>query len=127
MASLTTNSESTEYLSAVDPNDRPNISTIVSVLKKLNYVSDWQVIPHTSRYEVVGWLCNTKDVIIGLDDLDLIQQVSRLRCCNVTIQVPKSQGKASIRVMYIPEKEPVCLEDIKVDVRINKRKKWWPL
>jgi L-rhamnose isomerase len=125
MTSVGATKDASDYLSAVDQNDKPNLNAILKIFEKLNFINDWQVIPHATRYEIVGWITNTKDVIFGIEDLDLLQQVSRLRCTNITVQIPKNQGKPSIRIFYIPEREPVSLDEINLAVTIKKRKTWW--
>jgi len=108
-------------LDAVEAEDKPIITDIIGVIETLKLCSTWTVNVVPKGYEIQAWLNAKEDTMITLEDLDLIQQVNRLRVQMAGVKVYPT--KACVRVMVISHKEPVMLQEQAI-VRIHKRKRW---
>lgn len=116
-------SDITATLDAVELEDQTLVKDIIAVIKTLKLCTTWSVNVIPKGYEVLAWINTKDDIIVSLDDLDLIQQVNRLRIQMAGIKVYGNISKACVRVVVFSHKEPVMLQEQTI-MRINKRKTW---
>jgi hypothetical protein len=116
-------SELTATLDAVEVEDQTLVKEIIAVIKTLKLCTTWTVNVVPKGYEIQAWISTKDDIIVSLEDLDLIQQVNRLRIQMSGIKIFGNISKACVRVLVFSHKEPVMLQEQTV-LRINKRKTW---
>lgn len=115
----------TDLLDAVDIEDKPLVKDVITVLNSLKICSGWVVNVVPKGYEILGWINNSKeDVTISLDDLDLLQQVNRVRIPIPTIKLLANSNKSCVRIIVISHKEPVMVSEQTL-LRVKKRKTWF--
>lgn len=117
--------EPNTYLSAVDSDDKNDVKTIVDVMKRLKIFNEWQVISHPTRLEIIGWFSSSKDICVTLDELDLLEQVNRIRCEGIRVKLSPSSNKHCLSIVYVPHKEPVMVTEERLERAVKKRKSWF--
>ena len=110
-------------LVGVEMEDRVLVQEVISVIDTMKLCSAWNVTVMPRGYEIIGWIINKEDINITLDDLDLIQQVNRLRVLIPSVKLHSNLSKACVRVFVISHKEPIMLQEQTI-LRIKKRKVW---
>lgn len=121
---LSTNSEMTQTLDAVLEEDKNMVTDVINIIKSLKMCSGWVVNVIPKGYEILGWIQLNDHVIISLDELDLIQQVNRVRITTVGVKLLAANNKCCIRVVVVAHKEPVMVHEETI-VRVRKRKLWF--
>lgn len=113
----------TATLDAVEPEDQTLVKELLAVLQTLKLCTTWTVNVVPKGYEILAWIGNQEDLTVSLDDLDLIQQVNRLRVPMIGVKLYSNIGKSCIRIFLISHKEPVMVHEQTV-LRLRKRKSW---
>jgi hypothetical protein len=110
-----------------------NIMSTIDTLRPYKLVHSYKVISTKKGYDLVGQLrdqkqkddegCNTSDIIISVQDLDVIVNMNPSRIATCIVQIP-STSTPQLVVRVLRSDQAIVYNDIQIS-HVKRKARWW--